>query len=297
MIPSSPLPFLATPRRKAFSPGTNSDILKTIRPFTASKIRKSLLFSSNVGTDHSLLSKNENEIIPEIEEYQTPQHSVNSDYIKDLTANFLKQFDEALREWQDLSLQKKQKNEKLIDDLLNRENVLYSNLSSIKGKGDGISKKLEIERAQNMDLENLINSIQASNKELSLKAHKLRMKKDQLYKDLHIKNNELNAKKKMFSDMQSICQTEVRVLEKLMGLEIISEKENELTFIFTRLTKKNPNTSIKIKIDLSMFFYKVTYCSMVIKSLDELVEQLNESRDVGTFLKNVRYEALKQLSE
>ncbi|PVV03853.1 hypothetical protein BB560_001665 [Smittium megazygosporum] len=258
MHPGTPIPFSGTPRRRIFSPNRGFEGQNEMKAFpTATKIRKSLAFSSSGNPElNPYPREDEANTTSIIEEYIPPKYIVASEDMRELTTNFLKQFDSMVKEWEDLVLEKRERENKKILELEAREKRLKEDLASIRSQSNDISKQTSIEQAQLREFESEVSAIKTQLEEMSLKANNLSSKKSALENDLVVKTKEINNKKLLNSQMLALCNEHVKILEQVLGLSIFTDRRNQLTFRFSRLTKEDPNFFQEIRVDISNFCYQ-----------------------------------------
>ncbi|PVU94959.1 hypothetical protein BB561_002158 [Smittium simulii] len=190
MSPLSPIPFSGTPRRKILTP-VRTTTQSNLQSFpTASKIRQSLAQSSYNPSDLSVYNReDETNSLSALEEYVPPKYIVAHEDMKELTNNFMKQFDSILKEWCELAKDKNLKSEKQTSSLQERHKKLETDLASIKLQSSDLSKQHNIEKSQQEDLASVVAEINKQNDEIFSSISRLSTRKDALDKKLLHKVN------------------------------------------------------------------------------------------------------------
>ncbi|KAJ3385811.1 kinetochore-associated Ndc80 complex subunit spc25 [Lobulomyces angularis] len=83
-------------------------------------------------------------------------------------------------------------------------------------------------------------------------------------------------------------EPELKIFEDKLAWKIKTIKTDNIKFSFTHINETNWDEEFSFVLDVSEPMYKVADCIPLISDVDKHVEELNQFRDLFTFLKNMR---------
>ncbi|WVQ81849.1 hypothetical protein IAT38_003976 [Cryptococcus sp. DSM 104549] len=147
---------------------------------------------------------------------------------------------------------------------------------------------LETERHTLADLNSSLSHLRSNLTKTKEQSAALEAELQGLRKEVKAERTEKERQGKMLDEMRDRDEMELRELEEAMGWKVEGIRQDQLLMRFTLIDPAEPAREFSIIVDVSKSDYSVPNCDPPIATLPELVHQLNDDRDLYTFIKRVR---------
>ncbi|KAI7824663.1 chromosome segregation protein Spc25-domain-containing protein [Gamsiella multidivaricata] len=117
-----------------------------------------------------------------------------------------------------------------------------------------------------------------------------------LRREVKAKREAKIAQKKALDEQVLKNKPELASFESVLAMRIVGVKEDQIGFVFTRISEQDWDREYTITVDVSQHEFAVEDCSPALPELQLLLRYLNETRDFYGFLKKVR-KAFKDLAK
>ncbi|EDO19107.1 hypothetical protein Kpol_2000p75 [Vanderwaltozyma polyspora DSM 70294] len=174
-----------------------------------------------------------------------------------------------------------EQNEKLVihlESLLKEQSSLKHEISTYESSTDEVKTKMKMAQVRKEQIEKELKTLMNESKELD------RM--------LEQKQQEIAKRKEFLSQQIQKDNPEVKIYEKLLGMNIDATKPSTLRFSFNNVLETGSNglNILQIILDISGDQYKVVESSpqLTPNATETLETQLNNTNDIPRFLTNAR---------
>ena len=136
-----------------------------------------------------------------------------------------------------------------------------------------------------------IASLTVQQEERLISRDKLRIRLDDAHKELSVKKDAQHKHTRYLDKQARFNEPELRLWEENLGLKIEGGgSEDKLKFIFTLIDDNDWNRKFWFDMSLNKKDYEVLDCRPILEKdlIDSLLLKLNESRELGPFLKGMR---------
>ncbi|CEP64338.1 kinetochore-associated Ndc80 complex subunit SPC25 LALA0_S11e01838g [Lachancea lanzarotensis] len=176
-----------------------------------------------------------------------------------------------------------QKSHARLDQLMEDERLLKSEIESFEREKDESAAKIEVFRLRKQQLDGERAALADDSAQLQLL--------------LAQKHDDVRQKRQQLQQQQQRDIAEANVYSELLGLEIEAPVPQVLQFVFRRVLESDPSASCEINLDLSQESYKVidSRPKLSPQVLSDLSVHLNDTGDLGAFLKGSRAALIRAL--
>ncbi|KAG0253176.1 kinetochore-associated Ndc80 complex subunit spc25 [Actinomortierella ambigua] len=186
------------------------------------------------------------------------------------------------------TLEQKHSNEVQTSRYHEEEQALRQELQITQAKQAELATTLKKERDEK---EKVLQSVH----ELSSRVEDMKQRKADLEAELATLQQDVNARREAAHSHQRALKEqiaknkpELEAFERYWAMRIVGVKEDHIAFVFTRVDALDWNKEFTITLDASQHDYDVVECIPDVPHLDQALAQLNRSRALGQFLKDVR---------
>ncbi|KAF9954774.1 kinetochore-associated Ndc80 complex subunit spc25 [Modicella reniformis] len=139
--------------------------------------------------------------------------------------------------------------------------------------------------------------------EFAIQCEDMKQRHEALEEQVAILRREVKAKreakialKKALEEQVLKNKPELASFESILALRIVGVKEDQIGFVFTRISELNWDKEYSMTVDVSQHDYSVAECNPVLPEVQSLLRYLNDTRDFYGFIKKVR-KAFKDLTK
>ncbi|ODN78739.1 hypothetical protein L202_04302 [Cryptococcus amylolentus CBS 6039] len=147
---------------------------------------------------------------------------------------------------------------------------------------------LESERHVLADLNSSLSHLQNSLAKTKEQSSSLEAELKALRTEVRSEETEKERQKKMLNDMRNRDTVELKQMEEALGWKVEGIKADQLLMRFYLIDPDDPAREFSFIVDVAKQDYTVPNCDPPIPTLPQLVRQLNEDRDLFSFIKKVR---------
>ncbi|KAG0226930.1 kinetochore-associated Ndc80 complex subunit spc25 [Actinomortierella wolfii] len=186
------------------------------------------------------------------------------------------------------TLEQKHANELQTSRYLEEEQALRQELQIAQTKQAELSATLKKEREEK---ERVLQMVQ----ELSSRVEDMKQRKADMEAELTVLQHDVNAKReaahshqRALKEQMSKNKPELEAFERYWAMRIVGVKEDHIAFVFTRIDALDWEKEFSVTLDASQHDYDVVECVPDLPHIDQALSQLNRTRALGQFLKDVR---------
>ncbi|KAJ1675066.1 kinetochore-associated Ndc80 complex subunit spc25, partial [Spiromyces aspiralis] len=226
-----------------------------------------------------------------IDEYEPPTVKFYRTEDKKHITEFVRRVDELVEDIKKLINGRRAEFEAKIQQNLEREKEMAAEVEALTKQHQQLVKAFEDEHSREEVMQVSVEQLEVEQEQINLEVAELEEELSQLECELEERKRGLERMRGVVESQQKEDRPELEFFERVLGLEIRGgDRDNELVFVFTKVSTIYPDKPYLIAVDLSKRTYKVSRCEPAISKLDQLVDWLNETRDFYSFLKKLRAE-------
>nr|KAJ3412186.1 kinetochore-associated Ndc80 complex subunit spc25 [Polyrhizophydium stewartii] len=138
------------------------------------------------------------------------------------------------------------------------------------------------------EMEAVISELAQTKSARKAELDKLLSRIDSLSLEIAAKRRALEEKRREREIATQSLLPDLQVYQHLLAFDIVNQKPNLHRFVFTNIDQSSPRTEHWFELDSTNRAFRLTACKPSIPKADVMVEWLNSSRDLYSFIKAMR---------
>lgn len=107
---------------------------------------------------------------------------------------------------------------------------------------------------------------------------------------IQLRRDELNSKKQELNNQTLLNKPELDFWQQVLGLHIQGQSEDFIKFVYTQIDQNDADKEYYFVLDLREHDYAISECKPEVskEESEKILSQLNESRQLNVFLRDMR---------
>ncbi|SCU95295.1 LAMI_0F01882g1_1 [Lachancea mirantina] len=176
------------------------------------------------------------------------------------------------------------------ESLISRQRELQERTDSLRARQASLEHQIESYQRQEDEALAEIGVCLESKQETEQEIQMITNEIEQMTQLLDAKREEIKQHRMSLSRQVEQNPEEVKIYENLLGMKISAQKQDTLTFVFSRVVATDPERECSVTLDFSAKDYKVTESSPKLSrdACSSLEQNLNRTDNLSQFLKLAR---------
>ncbi|KAL2912930.1 kinetochore-associated Ndc80 complex subunit spc25 [Polyrhizophydium stewartii] len=175
-----------------------------------------------------------------------------------------------------------------VKELAARREELLKQLESVRNAETELSQTRERQDREQEEMEAVISELAQTKSARKAELDKLLSRIDSLSLEIAAKRRALEEKRREREIATQSLLPDLQVYQHLLAFDIVNQKPNLHRFVFTNIDQSSPRTEHWFELDSTNRAFRLTACKPSIPKADVMVEWLNSSRDLYSFIKAMR---------